>query len=173
LTTQWEPAESTPNTQLPGRTAVLVAPGTEGLATRLAATLPGAEVLTPEQLAADTRGDRFDAVVDLAGCADPGEPADHSRLTTWVSWLQRAVDSQRELTALLVSRGTAAGRGGAARAGLYRMLQSEYRHMRSRQVEMGDATDEQLCRWVADELQTGDSPGRIGYRDGIRHQARL
>ncbi|WP_412080952.1 amino acid adenylation domain-containing protein [Streptomyces sp. MCL20-2] len=178
LTRHWVPAEPTARTSLPGRTAILTAPGAGQLADRLAAALPAAEVLTTEQLTTDlvtgARWDRFDAVVDLAGCAEPGRPTDHASLSPWMSWLQRLVDEgKRELTVLLVSRGTPDATGGAARAGLYRMLQSEYRHLRSRHVHMGQTMEEQLCQWVADELRIADSPADIAYRDGVRHRAQL
>ncbi|WP_406729648.1 beta-ketoacyl synthase N-terminal-like domain-containing protein [Streptomyces sp. GD-15H] len=183
LTRRWTPAPPVARTAQPGLTAVLAAPGTEALAARLAAVLPAAEVLTPDRLAAElgsdsTRWDRFDAVVDLAGCADPGPAPAHGTLPTWLRWLQHLVDlGRRDLRALLVTRVTPEGApalGGAARIGLYRMLQSEYRHVRSRHVEV-DATggDEQLCRWVADELRHGDESAEVAYRDGARHLARL
>ncbi|MDI1458094.1 SDR family NAD(P)-dependent oxidoreductase, partial [Streptomyces sp. ATE26] len=162
---------------------VLAAPGTETLAARLAAALPAAEVLTADrldaELAADgTRWDRFDAVVDLAGCADAGPAPDHTTLPTWLRWLQHLVDrGSRDLRALLVTRvapDDTPGLGGAARIGLYRMLQSEYRHVRSRHLEIdGAAGDERLCRWVADELSYDDEPAEVAYRDGVRHLARL
>ncbi|WP_327692522.1 SDR family NAD(P)-dependent oxidoreductase [Streptomyces sp. NBC_00459] len=183
LTRHWVPADPVDRTAFPARTAVLAAPGTEKLALRLAAALPRAEVLTHDRLAADladpaTRWDRFDAVVDLAGCADPDPDADHARLTPWLGWLQRLVDHGRGgLCALLVSRDTETGTpglGGAARAGLYRMLQSEYRHVRSRHVHVERHTsDEQLCRWVTDELGVAGLPADVAYRDGVRHRAEL
>jgi polyketide synthase PksJ len=166
LTRQWIPAEAAPTTALPRRVAVLAAPGTETLAARLAATLPGSEVLTTEQLADDTRPGRFEAVVDLAGC---GDHLGHSELGTWLGWLQRAIDDGHR-TLLLVSRG---GTAGAARAGLYRMLQSEYRHLRTRDLDLGDVDDGQVCRWVADELRIDGEPSQISYRDGVRHRAEL
>ncbi|WP_441349100.1 amino acid adenylation domain-containing protein, partial [Streptomyces sp. NTH33] len=180
LTRHWIPAESgAADLALPGRTAVLAAPGTEDLAVRLAAALPAAEVLTTAALTADltstgTRWDRFDAVVDLAGCAEPGTSVDRTALDAWWRWLQHTVDQgRRDLRALLVSRGARTAPVGAARVGLYRMLQSEYRHVRSRHVDLGSCTDDQLCRRVADELGTGDEAAEIAYRDGVRHQVRL
>ena len=183
LTRRWTPAPPVARTAQPGLTAVLAAPGTEALAARLAALLPAAEVLTTDLLDAElgadgTRWDRFDAVVDLAGCAGTGPAPDHTTLPTWLRWLQHLVDrGRRDLRALLVTRVTpegAPGLGGAARIGLYRMLQSEYRHVRSRHLEIdGAAGDERLCRWVADELCHDDEPAEVAYRDGTRHLARL
>ncbi|MGY1495190.1 SDR family NAD(P)-dependent oxidoreductase [Streptomyces sp. QTS52] len=183
LTRHWVPADPVVRTAPPARTAVLAAPGTEDLAARVAAALPRAEVLTRDRLAADladpgARWDRFDAVVDLAGCADTDTDPAHAQLTPWLGWLQRLVDHGRGgLCALMVSRDTetgAPGLGGAARAGLYRMLQSEYRHVRSRHVHVERHTsDEQLCRWVADELGIAGQPADIAYRDGVRHRSEL
>ncbi|MCF3118697.1 amino acid adenylation domain-containing protein [Streptomyces arenae] len=188
LATHWVPAQL-PAQNVPfGPTAVLAAPGTEALAARLVAALPDAEVLTPELLAADladpaTRWDRFGSVVDLAGCVASDGGVGRAALRTWLGWLQHAVDQgRRGLTALLVSRTTGAVHGGAARTGLYRMLQSEYRHVTSRHVDMGLCADEELLRRVADELgadaEHGDlgtdaTAGEIAYRDGVRHRAVL
>jgi len=169
----------------PRRTAVLAAPGTAEQAARLAAALPAAEVLTDEDLGAEPASggagwDRFDAVVDLAGLATGGWPPDHSALPSWLRWMQHVVDASRSgLTALLLTRHTGEERaeagpgGGAARAGLYRMLQSEYGHVRSRSVDVGTATDEQLCRLVAEELGSGDEPAEVAYRGGVRHRVEL
>ncbi|MDN0200043.1 amino acid adenylation domain-containing protein [Streptomyces sp. S.PNR 29] len=186
LTRHWVPAEPAERTALPGRTALLAVPGTEELAARLAAALPAAEVLDHDRMAADlaaadTRWDRFDAVVDLAGCADPALPPAHSVLPVWLRWLQHVVDHGRSgLCALLVSRGTQArtdaapGLGGAARVGLYRMLQSEYRQVRSRHVDVGQhTTDDQVCRWTIDELRADTECAEVSYRDGVRHHAEL
>ncbi|MFJ7205988.1 amino acid adenylation domain-containing protein [Streptomyces sp. NPDC098789] len=177
LTRHWVPAGAVVRGALPARTAVLAAPGTEALAARLAAHLPAAEVLDAERIAADladptTAWNRYDAVVDLAGCADPARPAAHHLLAGWLHWMRQLVDSRHELTALLITRDGAAG--GAARTGLYRMLQSEYRHLRSRHVDAGHGVlDDQLCLRVADELAAGDDPYEIAYRDGARHRAEL
>ncbi|MFH8902660.1 amino acid adenylation domain-containing protein [Streptomyces coeruleorubidus] len=179
LTRQWRPAPAVPRSAPPALTAVLAAPGTESLAARLAAVLPAAEVLTADRVDAEltdagTRWDRFDAVVDLAGCTGPALPPTHTALPSWLRWLQHLVDlGRRDLRALLVSRGTPA-LGGAARVGLYRMLQSEYRHVRSRHVETDRAaTDEELCRWVAEELSADGEPAEVAYRGGERHLATL
>ncbi|MEV5976427.1 amino acid adenylation domain-containing protein [Streptomyces sp. NPDC052114] len=191
LATHWVPARLPAHTAPFGPTAVLAAPGTEALAARLAAALPAAEVLGTERLAADladsgTRWDRFGAVVDLAGCAVSPGAVEPAALRTWLGWLQHTVDQgRRGLTALLVSRTTQAAHGGvhggAARTGLYRMLQSEYRHVTSRHVDMGSCTDEELLRRVTGELGAdghGDpgadaTAGEIAYRDGVRHRAVL
>ncbi|MFJ9773636.1 amino acid adenylation domain-containing protein [Kitasatospora sp. NPDC101157] len=187
LTRQWTPAEPAARTAPPARTAILAVPGTEASAARLAAALPSAEVLTVDALTAElaapaTRWERFDAVVDLAGCADPALPPAHSVLPTWLRWLQQLVDrGSRELTVLLVSRGAepgpdggSAALGGAARVGLYRMLQSEYRHLRSRHVDLErNASDEQLVHWVTEELSSGDELAETAWRGGVRHRAEL
>ncbi|WP_308287941.1 non-ribosomal peptide synthetase/type I polyketide synthase [Streptomyces hilarionis] len=180
LTRQWVPAAAAERLALPGRTAVLAVPGTEALAAALTAALPGAEVLTTAALDADlalagTRWDRFDAVVDLAGCAEQGVPVDRTAFYTWWRWLQRLVDQgPRDLRALLVRRETPTGFGGGGeRAGLYRMLQSEYRHVRSRHVSMAACPDRQAVAWTLDELAGAGPEAEVAYRDGVRHRVRL
>ncbi|KIG11638.1 Malonyl CoA-acyl carrier protein transacylase [Enhygromyxa salina] len=89
--------------------------------------------------------------------------------------MQRLVDARAQLSALLISRGPASEvHGGAARVGLYRMLQSEYRHLRSRHVNAGEAaSDEQLYRWILDELRAADEPAEVAYRGGVRARGEL
>lgn len=179
LTRDWVRAEPAGRDAPPACTAVLAAPGTEELAARLAAALPAAEVLGTARLdtqLADpgTRWDRYDAVVDLAGCAGSALPVDSPALHTWLRWLQQMVDrGSRELRAVLVSRGPESGLGGASRVGLYRMLQSEYRQLRSRHVDVGRCGDEQLCARVADELAFDSEEPEVAYREGVRHRASL
>ena len=181
LTRQWIPVPPARGTAVPRLTAILTVPGTEAVAARLGAALPGSEVLIPERLAADladpgTRWERYDAVADLSGCGDPALPPEHGTLPVWLRWLQHLVDrGGPELRTLLVSRAPNL-LGGAARAGLYRMLQSEYGHVRSRHLDAGVCTDEQLSRWTVGELGAlaGDEdPAEIAYHDGVRHRAAL
>ncbi|MFE3654652.1 SDR family NAD(P)-dependent oxidoreductase, partial [Streptomyces sp. NPDC059152] len=69
--------------------------------------------------------------------------------------------------ALLLGVGT-----GDARAGLYRMLQSEYGRVRSRYLE-ADPADPALPGLLARELADGGDDCEVAYRDGTRHRAVL
>ncbi|MCF3124167.1 SDR family NAD(P)-dependent oxidoreductase, partial [Streptomyces arenae] len=145
LTRQWQPAPATEGRR-PGAVAVL---GSGPDARRLAAALPDAEpVASVEQL-----HDRFDALVDLGGVP----------LADWLPVVQRMAGRE----ALLLGVGT-----GDARAGLYRMLQSEYGRVRSRYLE-ADPADPGLPARVARELADGGDDVEVTYRDGVRHRAAL
>ncbi|CAM5260603.1 3-ketoacyl-CoA thiolase [Streptomyces alboniger] len=145
LVRQWEPAPV-----LPGRGPAAVAViGAGREAARLAEALPGGRLIA----AAADLDDRFDALVDLGGA----EPAD------WLPVLQRMAG--REALLLGVGRGD-------ARAGLYRMLQSEYGRIRSRYLE-ADPADPGLTGLVARELADGGHDTEVTYRRGVRHRAVL
>ncbi|WP_435103801.1 amino acid adenylation domain-containing protein [Arhodomonas sp. AD133] len=183
LTRAWEPATDAPATATPRRTVILTVPGAEALADALAGALPASTVVTHEELlatlkAGEDQWESVDALIDLSGCADRTTADAHDALPGWITWMQHAVDRQREgLSAILVSRRDANGAippAGAARAGLYRMLQSEYRHVRSRHVTVeSDTSDDQLCRWVAQELGLASDVSEVLYRDRTRHTAVL
>ncbi|MGV2922347.1 methyltransferase, partial [Streptomyces alfalfae] len=112
LVRRWEPAPA-----LAGRGPAAVAViGTGRHAARLADALPGGRLITS---AADVH-DGFDALVDLGGLD----------LADWLPVLQRMTGRE----ALLLGVGD-----GDARAGLYRMLQSEYGRVRSRYLEADPA----------------------------------
>ncbi|WSI60231.1 amino acid adenylation domain-containing protein [Streptomyces platensis] len=142
---EWEPADVSFGRQ-PTAVAVL---GTGPAARRLVDALPGAESIGS---AADL-DDRFDALVDLGGV----------ELAEWLPVLQRMTGRE----ALLLGVGT-----GDARAGLYRMLQSEYGRVRSRYLE-ADPADPGLPGLVARELADGGDDVHVTYREGTRHRAVL
>ncbi len=181
----WEPAEPGPTGPLPGPVAVLATPRIRALADRLAAALPGAEVLEPGQLADGPEPGRFRACVDLTGCesARPGVSGAQDDPAAWLPWVQRFVARNREPVVLLgVTRGletpepggTAVGLAGAARAGLYRMLQSEYTRVRSRHVDLDPLGDDgsAVAQIVAELTDTGEDP-EVSLRAGRRYRAVL
>lgn len=63
---------------------------------------------------------------------------------------------------------------GASRAGLYRMLQSEYSHLTSRHMDTDHVTAEkELARQIADEFYADSTDTEVCYRDGRRYRAYL
>ncbi|WP_055550579.1 non-ribosomal peptide synthetase, partial [Streptomyces kanamyceticus] len=145
LAREWQPCDVTAGRR-PSAVAVL---GTGQDARRLADALPGAELISS---AADLH-DRFDALVDLGG----------AELADWLPVVQRMTGRE----ALLLGVGT-----GDARAGLYRMLQSEYGRVRSRYLE-ADPADPGLPGLVARELADDGDDTEVTYREGTRHRAVL
>ncbi|MEU5582777.1 amino acid adenylation domain-containing protein [Streptomyces huasconensis] len=145
LVRRWEPAPALAG-RAPAAVAVL---GAGPHAARLADALPGARLIGS---AADV-DDRFDALVDLGGLG----------LDDWLPVLQRMAGRE----ALLLGVGP-----GDARAGLYRMLQSEYGRVRSRYLE-ADPADADLPDLVARELAEGGDDTEVTYRRGSRQRAVL
>ncbi|WP_338682040.1 amino acid adenylation domain-containing protein [Streptomyces acidiscabies] len=171
LTKEWEPVAAGPRGQLPSPVALLAAPDTRALADRLARELPDAEVVTD----LSARPDRFRACVDLTGRARTGS------VDAWLPWVQRLVSraSAAEPVVLLgVTRGLEGGDpvnlAGADRAGLYRMLQSEYANVRSRHVDLDPLDDDVTAvrQLVAELADTGEEP-EVRHRAGQRQRAVL
>ncbi|QZZ32132.1 non-ribosomal peptide synthetase [Streptomyces sp. ST1015] len=178
LTKEWEPAAAGPRGQLPSPVALLATPGSRALADRLARELPDAEVVTD----LSAHPDRFRACVDLTGCAHTG-PVDGRSYggDAWLPWLQRLVSraSAAEPVVLLgVTRGLEGGEridlAGAERAGLYRMLQSEYANVRSRHVDLDPLDDDVTAvrQLVAELADAGEEP-EVRHRAGQRQRAVL
>ncbi|MEV8517155.1 amino acid adenylation domain-containing protein [Dactylosporangium sp. NPDC051484] len=176
LVKDWAPAP-TELGDLPRRIAVLATPATRTTAEVLAARLPGAELVDVGSPADRGTGPAFDAVVDLAGCAGGArEPLDG-----WLPWLQATVaDRSRPLTLLLVTRGLEAPDGvtsslaGAERVGLYRMLGAEYRHVRSRHLDVAaTATDPAVADAVRVELGDRGDAVEVRVRGAARDRAVL
>ncbi|MEV0637360.1 amino acid adenylation domain-containing protein [Streptomyces sp. NPDC050619] len=187
LTKGWEPAAPGLGGPLPRPVAVLATADTRALADRLARELPEAQVLEPADLSGGPTPGRFGACVDLTGCApaDPGSHRTYDDPADWLPWVQQFVAqaSAAEPVVLLgVTRGLetphldghAVNLAGAARAGLYRMLQSEYAKVRSRHVDVDPLVDDlTVVRQIAAELaDTGEDP-EVRHRAGQRHRAVL
>ncbi|MBP5934673.1 KR domain-containing protein [Streptomyces sp. LBUM 1476] len=171
LTKEWEPVAGGTQGQLPSPVALLATSDTRALADRLARELPDAEVVTD----LSARPDHFRVCVDLTGRARTGSVDD------WLPWVQRLVSraSAAEPVVLLgVTRGLEGGDpvnlAGADRAGLYRMLQSEYANVRSRHVDLDPLDDDVTAvrQLVAELADTGEEP-EVRHRAGQRQRAVL
>ena len=119
----------------------------------------------------------FGGCVDLCGCA-----AEKSESLAWIEWLQELIENghRNGLMLLGVTKGlesfqnSAVNLAGALRAGLYRMLQSEYRHLFSRHMDAEPAADDHdLARLIAAEFGLEDSGPEVCYRRGERYRASL
>ncbi|MEI2449417.1 hypothetical protein, partial [Priestia megaterium] len=63
---------------------------------------------------------------------------------------------------------------GAKKAGLYRMLQSEYKDIRSRHMDAErTAEDPELANQIADEFFRDSEDIEVCYRNGVRYHTRL
>jgi acyl transferase domain-containing protein/NAD(P)-dependent dehydrogenase (short-subunit alcohol dehydrogenase family)/acyl carrier protein/ubiquinone/menaquinone biosynthesis C-methylase UbiE len=182
LQKQWEfcPEASTPK---PRRSVLILAtPETAELASELSQHFDRSRILDGGDLEAEPGQPEdfwrdFNGWVDLIGC---GKQKDQSPL--WLKRLQALVEfgKREELMLLGVTRGLESYQNptvnlaGAARAGLYRMLQSEYGQLRSRHMDTDGSTDtKSLARQIASEFFMESDEPEICYRAGKRYRSRL
>ncbi|MEC1645619.1 non-ribosomal peptide synthetase [Bacillus halotolerans] len=180
LTKQW--SVSPIATKTPGTRAVAILSNEEtaDLAAEVSKHFPKHLILNVsridnEQLSNDWK--QFDGLVDLIGCGGHEEEQLH-----WISWIQRLVeDGHKEgIMLLCVTKGLESFQNpsvqmtGASRAGLYRMLQSEYSHLRSRHMDAEDSVHPHiLAKQIAEEFYSDTEETEVCYREGLRYQAYL
>jgi acyl transferase domain-containing protein len=183
LSKQWVPTPAAGYKDGRGTVAILTASETEALAAAVAQLLPqDARILHLDQLQAEIEHSTFPwenyaGVIDLLGCT-----REESQSLVYISWLQKFIEfgKREELLLLGVTRGLepfqnqALRLSGSARAGLYRMLQSEYRHIRSRHMD-GEAAlaDRVLAEQIVAEFRADSEDTEVCYRDGQRYRSQL
>nr|MDH3075180.1 hypothetical protein [Bacillus velezensis] len=101
----------------------------------------------------------------------------------WIHRLQSLIDNRnrgRKLQLLCVTKGLepfaneTINLSGAKKAGLYRMLQSEYKDIRSRHMDAEQtAEDPELANQIAEEFFRDSEDIEVCYRNGVRYYARL
>ncbi|MCO1604482.1 SDR family NAD(P)-dependent oxidoreductase [Desulfosporosinus nitroreducens] len=119
----------------------------------------------------------YDGIIDLVGY---GREKDES--LEWVEWLQQLIENGHKegLMMLCVTKGLESYQNdtvnlsGASRVGLYRMLQSEYSHLKSRHMDADPSiADEDLVRQIVFELNTDSEEPEICYRNEKRYRVFL
>ncbi|MEM9214083.1 MAG: SDR family NAD(P)-dependent oxidoreductase [Cyanobacteria bacterium P01_F01_bin.150] len=164
--------------------AILSTQETRLLAEVLAEELPSSHIIELEDIKTflgqgNTDWQAYGSCIDLVGC---GQGEAHNSSLDWIEWLQQLVKNtaQTDLTLLGVTRGlesfqnSAINLCGASRAGLYRMLASEYSHVQSRHVDMDPTLKTAaLAAQIAHEFFLNDENCEICYRDHKRYCAHL
>jgi polyketide synthase PksN len=156
------------------------------LATTLASQIQGSRVLN---LAIDDVATlpqdvwtHHGALVDLLGCTIHQATNDQDSQVWGIEVLQKFIEqgSRDGIFTLGVTRGLENLHGstinitGAARAGLYRMLNHEYGHVSSMHLDVPlDMEDEPLLACIVNELSTKDHNSEICYHQGERFKAIL
>ncbi|GAF07309.1 long-chain-fatty-acid-CoA ligase [Paenibacillus pini JCM 16418] len=176
LAKSWVPCPSVSKTKSHRIVAILTHPETEALAERVAEHFPQHQIIHAQQVEhfSDWDWKSFDGVVDLAGCGTSGY-----EMRSCIEWLQSLIEHGHKegLMLLGVTRGLesylnpgAINLTGAARAGLYRMLQSEYGHLRSRHMDADHSIvdDGVLAQQIADEYFADSEEAEVCYRNGMR-----
>ncbi|AOY76259.1 hypothetical protein BJL90_10310 [Clostridium formicaceticum] len=182
LQKQWELCFATSTKILNRTVAILTTQETMELAIQLSKYFPNNQILNihdlelqPRQLEHNWKN--YDGCVDLIGCGK-----EKNELLNWIGWLKQLIEygHREDLMMLCVSKGlesyqnTTVNLSGASRVGLYRMLQSEYGHLRSRHMDAEPFTDDKtLAQQIVSEFFMDCEDTEICYRDGKRYRAYL
>lgn len=182
LQKKWMPSPREASGAGSKKIAILSSRETSQLAQWVSRRFAAADILHPEDIAdaerrQETAWSSYDVVIDLVGCGKE-EPAE----LDWISWLQGMAEKGRREGVMLLcfSKGlegfknTSINLAGARRAGLCRALQSEYRHLGTRHVDLDpDAEDIVNAGLIADELLVEADEVEVCYRGGLRYAAFL
>jgi amino acid adenylation domain-containing protein len=177
---QWVLSRAEPRPRAAQNYLIVVNAETGELGRKLAGRLPGSRLLWTVKSAAigqlDIDWRKYQGWVDLAGC---GRITSHD--VEWIPLLQKWVDTcPADSIALGVTRGLEAfdnstiNLSGADRAGLYRMLSSEYTRLRALHLDVDAHLDDgALVDCIVSELSQYCENVEICYRSGQRYAARL
>ncbi|TCS93648.1 non-ribosomal peptide synthetase [Hazenella coriacea] len=181
LTKQWEPSPSVSRKKGTRQTvAILANQETMKLAVELSRYFPQHQILDQQNMGLQpSKYDwtSFDGFVDLIGC---GKNTDES--LEWMDWLQKLIEygHKEGLMLLCVTQGLESYLNpsmnlvGATRTGLYRMLQSEYSHLRSRHMDTdASISDQELAQQIVEEFYSDHEDPEVCYRKGIRYRSFL
>ena len=182
LQKQWERCSADSNREFHRNIAVLSTRETRELASRLVENLRHSQILDIEDPSIISEGaepvwKNYDGCIDLTGCGSEK----HTSLD-WIEWPRQLIEKGHKegLMLLCVTRGLESYKNetvnlsGAARAGLFRMLQSEYHHLRTRHMDTDlELNDEALARQIIDEFHMDNDDPEVCYRDGNRYRAVL
>jgi acyl transferase domain-containing protein/NAD(P)-dependent dehydrogenase (short-subunit alcohol dehydrogenase family)/acyl carrier protein len=179
---QWQPCSAIPSSKTDQAIAIFATADTKELALHLFRYFPRSEVLYVQN--AETRppglpreAKSYDGVIDLLGCG-----REQTASLNWITHFQDLIgrNERKKLMLLCVTRGLESYRNadinlsGAARAGLYRMLQSEYSHLRSRHMDAEpDSEDSALAEEIATEFLADSDEPEVCYREKKRYRAYL
>ncbi|GED59056.1 hypothetical protein BFO01nite_31880 [Brevibacillus formosus] len=179
---QWKACPAMP-TKVPHRTiGIFTTDETKHLALQLSNHFAKSEILELNELESrfhqdETEWKNYDGIVDLVGCG-----YQQTDLLAWIPWLQQLIENGHKegLKLLGVTKGLesfqndSVNLAGASRVGLYRMLQSEYKHLQSRHVDLEPLADgEELAQRIAAEFLIDDQETEVCYRAGERYSAYL
>ncbi|MCG8339224.1 MAG: SDR family NAD(P)-dependent oxidoreductase [Proteobacteria bacterium] len=180
LAKNWRPSPFSRSKGESGKVAILRSMETFGLANELANHFRDALILDTENPVDDPAEviSQVDGWIDLVGCSSSEEVS-----LEWIPLLQELISKTRpkELRILGVTHGlesyqnSDANLVGAHRAGLYRMLQSEYPHLVASHLDLDPAIIHvvELAKTIADEYKTRTRELEICYRNKERFAATL
>ena len=170
---QWEQSLTSSSREIIGTVAVLVTMETLELGKKVAQYFPKSEILELDnlQLQLDYPQEawkNYGGVIDLIGCNMTRNDS-----MDWIIWLQKLIEhgSKGSLVLLCVTKGLETYRNntinlsGSTHVGLYRMLQSEYSHIRSRHMDADFLdNDNELSQQIYSEFLADSEDVEICYR---------
>nr|WGD66389.1 ketoacyl-synthetase C-terminal extension domain-containing protein [Bacillus velezensis] len=178
LQKSWAESSRVPAKEVRGVIGIAADHQTGNLAVELSRYFPESEII--DAASPEISGDaaRFGGLIDVTGC---GTEIKHD--DGWIHRLQSLVDNRnrgRKFQLLCVTKGLepfaneTINLSGAKKAGLYRMLQSEYKDIRSRHMDAErTAEDSELANQIAEEFFRDSADIEVCYRNGVRYHARL
>ncbi|PSL48188.1 ketoacyl-synthetase-like protein [Chitinophaga niastensis] len=178
LEKQWEPAPATTSGKTNGPVLILSDSSAKTLAGLVGAHFPGSDIfyIDEDQLPVVLQK-VYSGCINLLGC---GTISDQD--LSWLPPLQQLIEQGGAgLLLLAVSRGLESAEvslqqlSGALSAGLFRMLQNEYRQLRSRHMDVAIMIDDvTLASLIVSEYNQESREPEIVYRqDGQRYRALL
>ncbi|MCM3269689.1 SDR family NAD(P)-dependent oxidoreductase [Paenibacillus elgii] len=185
---RWQLSSAGKARDIQGTIAIVTAKENGALASELARYLAESVIWEEDELPSYLSEDllsRLIGVIDLTGCAVEAEPVEYGEAMVhhgWLMWLQRWIETNKrdDATLLFVTSGLESFKNasvqlkGAGRAGLYRMLQSEYSRLRSRHMDVEPGTPAaRLARQIVDEFLSESRDPEVCYRDGQRWNSYL
>ncbi|MCO1604483.1 SDR family NAD(P)-dependent oxidoreductase [Desulfosporosinus nitroreducens] len=180
LKKQWELCLIASTREVNRTIAILATQETNDLAVRVSKHFPESHILDIYDLKSQLEQPEhnwksYDGCIDLTGCG-----INENESIDWIPWLQKLIEyGHREgLMLLCVTKGlesyqnTIINVSGAVHAGLYRMLQSEYSHLRSRHMDADPRSDDgKLAEQIAYEFAVDSDDAEICYRNGKSYRA--
>jgi polyketide synthase PksN len=178
----WTPSAAAAEKNSEKVIAILTSADNEALAAHIARCFTRTQIIRLEELPSfltqpEESWKAYDGCIDLLS-----SESDDNNNSARILWLQQLISmGHREGVMLLgVTKGLESFQNkspelsGAAYAGLYRMLQSEYTHIRSRHLDMDPVTEDVLvARQIADEFNRESEEAEVCYRNGIRYTSIL
>jgi acyl transferase domain-containing protein/NAD(P)-dependent dehydrogenase (short-subunit alcohol dehydrogenase family)/acyl carrier protein len=180
VTKQWRQEKVQPGESRDKRILIATTEETKSVANLIASRYPGSVILQPipmDPLSVPLVWGDFNCWVDLTGCGN-----ERSSFRQLITALQQWIVSNgdRELTAICVTRQLESFKNeeinlaGALPAGLYRILQSEYKSVRSRHMDIDrDVDDQQVVDQIVSELTDAGEEPEVCYRAGERYRSTL
>jgi polyketide synthase PksJ len=181
LRKQWEAESIIPQGRFGHQPIILTTPETQNLAREVATHFTHCKIVNDAELHSVNLSEKeygnYNAWIDLTGCGDKKQ-----HTLEWIEPLQRLIEYGRrdQLKILGITKGlesfknTSINLTGADRAGLYRMLQSEYSYLSSAHVDLEvQLNDVEVAKYIAAEFRSGSEGIEICIRNSIRYRAVL